>query len=116
MTPPPSDDDLLREMELHALRRRRRYWLWMSLLPGLVLGPLTAVAALTERWREDYSGLLVLVAVGWVGFCLARVIPQQRHWSPSQKTAAWIGLFALLMMLNAALFTGLFFGTCGLVA
>lgn len=116
MTPPPSDDDLLREREQYTLRRqKRRFWLWMSLLPGMVLGVLTAAAVMMDRWQDDYTGLVVLAVAGWVWYCLQRVIPAQQHWSPGQKTAAWIGLFVLLMMLNAVLFTGLLFGTCMVV-
>jgi len=114
---PDPDDEHLRAMELHARRRQRRYWLWMSLLPGLLGGPMIWLLYLMEvRWNlgQDLWPLLPLLAVGWVFYCVARLedlLPEGTTWP---RAALALPMFLGLLALNGAILWGLLLAGCAI--
>lgn len=76
-----------------ALRRRRKYWTWLALAPGL-LGLL------------GYGGLYLvpMFSLPWVAVCPVRIILTFRHWTLPRKIAVVPGLYVLLLAGVAGVF------------
>jgi hypothetical protein len=127
MTPPTSDDDLLREMEHYTLRlRKRRVWLWMSLLPGPLAVPLWWDWVPVDKFfgfsqygpprviRWDNAAFLVsnLALVLWLAWCSIRLMLTRREGTVLGGIGLSIALFLLFAAVNAVIFVGLYFASC----
>ena len=77
----------------YALRRRRKYWTWLALVPGL-LGTL------------GYGGLYLVafLSVTWVPVCTIRIVLTFRGWTLGKRIAAVPVLYVPLLAGGAVVF------------
>lgn len=117
MTPPTSHDDLLREMERHELRRRRRYWILMSFLVGLPLATLFLFLGMSITNGGKDTRVLkwigaALPLLWWQLVCSVNVLRTFRSLSLAAVRGGAILLTPVLAALHAAIVIGLFWAGC----
>lgn len=130
MTPPSSDDDLLRgnllrERERHILRRQSN-WILLALLPGLLAVPLwwdwVPVAKFFDfppqgpprviPWDNAAFLLPNLALVIWLAYCSIRLVLTRREGTVLGGIGLSIALFLLFAAVNAVIFVALYFASC----
>jgi asparagine N-glycosylation enzyme membrane subunit Stt3 len=121
MTPPPPlpDDSIYDEMmKADYLRRARRFWIWMALVPAPLLVVLFFVLLLEFRLEEDFtaaSWLILTLCGAWVIYCTMHIARTWEKFSTELKWVSGFWLALLFALLNAALFYGLLMAGCGVL-
>ena len=106
-------------LRLHAVRRPRRYWIWMGLMPGLLAVPLCwMILLLGDKLLRPWQNLLMVAQLGmvlWVGYCSLQLVKTRREASLPERIGLGIGLFLLFGVVNVATFYALFLASCAVV-
>jgi uncharacterized BrkB/YihY/UPF0761 family membrane protein len=91
-----NDDELLLEMHRHTLRRTRRFWIWMAIMGGLPIFPLSVALFRRANTSEEIWPLIVGACLAYAGWCASKILRTVTRLTFDQKAAVWIPLTLLL--------------------
>lgn len=108
------------DTQCHLRRRKRRFWIWMGLMPGILYTVMMWLVFMPGgRWMRPSQELYTMLFYGliaWIGYCAIRLMMTKREVSVPGGIGLSIGIFVLLMLLNLVEFHVLFWASCAVWA
>lgn len=110
-----NDDEQLREMHHRTLRRMRRFWIWMAIIGGMPIFPLSVALFGRARTSGEIWPLVIGTCLAYAGWCASKILGTVTRLTFDQKAAVWIPLTLLLAAIPAGIVIGFFYAGCYMI-